>query len=387
VNKLQSSRCFSCFVFCSVVLVFFLGSVTTGSTSLPVRGVPLAETPPLLEGTELTKEEILFGRRGKVGGFAVDPDRYRITRSEDSSAIQISYDKRPGPSFVGSYMLIMANLSQYETLSFRVKGKKGGETFEIGLNDIISNRREDAVFVGSLYRYLPNGMTTEWQEVIIPLHHFYGIDLLRVHSLVLFFNEQGKGTFWVDDIRFGTVPYREMEKRIAEKGYLLLDTFDHSKLNLLGKKASTFKKLPSRSAFSLYEETFVGETGRSLRIDYTRASTGFCGYYTLLNEIDGEYYDLSGFDSVSFWVKGAKGGEDFELRLADRDWLVIGGSLEAGSINEYLEAGVTQEWQRVTIPLKAFGKLDLTQMGSFIINFHRKGEGVIFIDDLKFHLR
>ena len=135
------------------------------------------------------------------------------------------------------------------------------------------------------------------------------------------------------------------------------------------------------------DETFVGDTGRSLRLDFSKKGTGWCGYFTLLNQVDGEYFDLSRYKSVSFWVKGARGGEIFELGMADKNWLNIGDSLKAGSIVRYLPSGVTTEWQKVTIPLEDFGQLDFTLMGSFAINFYKKGQGTLFVDDLKFHLK
>jgi hypothetical protein len=86
-------------------------------------------------------------------------------------------------------------------------------------------------------------------------------------------------------------------------------------------------------------------------------------------------------------VKGKKGGENFTIGLADKSWVIIGDSLKAGTVNQYLNNGVTTEWQEVVIPLCDFGLLDLTEMGSFVIDFHRKQKGTIWIDDLKFLLK
>ncbi len=124
-----------------------------------------------------------------------------------------------------------------------------------------------------------------------------------------------------------------------------------------------------------------------MRLDYEKEGTGWCGYYTLLNQIDGEWFDLSDFDKVSFMVKGKKGGEMFELGMADKNWVIIGDSLKAGDIDKYLKGGVTTEWQEVVIPLSDFGLLDLKEMGSFVINFNRKQKSTIWIDDLKFILK
>ena len=68
----------------------------------------------------------------------------------------VRYRKIPGPSFCGVYVLVVGNLSEYATMSFWVKGARGGETFELGMNDVVSNKREDAVIVGSIHRNVPS---------------------------------------------------------------------------------------------------------------------------------------------------------------------------------------------------------------------------------------
>ena len=230
-------------------------------------------------------------------------------------------------------------------------------------------------------------MTTEWQKVIIPLKDWFGPNLSQVYSFVFNFNEEGRGVFWIDEIIFHTEEMVDRDAEIEKQGYLLLDNFDHNDLNLLGRKTNTYKKLPSVCQFSRVLEERWGEKGRSLQLTYCKEGTGWCGYYTLLNQIDGEYFDLSWYDKVSFRVKGAKGKETFEIGMADRNWLTIGDSVKAGPIEKYLPAGVTTEWQEVVVPLEDFGLLDFSQMGSLVINFYKKQEGILYVDDLKFHLR
>jgi len=356
------------------------------------EAVALTNVPPLPEGTHLSQGEIKFGGRGRVGGYALAPSRYGVYEdakvrrpgSKSQGAIFFRYRKMPDPSFCGGYILVLGNLSEYATMTFWIKGAKGGETFELGLNDTISNRREDAVLSGSIYRYLPQGVTTEWQQVKVPLEDFFGSDLSRIYSIVFNFNEEGEGAFWIDDVEFHRQPLVDREAEILKKGELLLDNFDHSNLNLLGRKANAYKRLPSVCKFSRVESPRMGDHGRSLKLDFDKRPTGWCGYYTLLNQIDGAYYDLSPYKEVRFWVRGARGGENFEIGMADRSWLTIGDSVKAGEIGKYLPKGVTTDWQEVVIPLKDFGKLDWTQMGSFVINFHKPGAGTIFLDDLRF---
>ena len=351
----------------------------------------LKDVPPLPEGTMLFEGESRFAQRGRVGGYAMKPSKYgvfsdgRVHREgSPEDAIYFRYRKMPAPSFCGGYVVIVGDLSRYATMTFWVKGAKGGETFELGMNDTISNKREDAVVVGSIHRYLPGGITTQWQQVKVPLEDFFGSDLSRVYTVVFNFNEDGDGVFWVDGLSFDTKVLVDRETDIEQNGELLLDDFDHSDVNLLGRKTNAYKRLPSGCDVSRVLEPRVGDRGRSLRLDFDKRTTGWCGYYTLLNQIDGAYFDLSGYKSVRFWVRGAHGGETFEVGMADRSWLTIGDSVKAGAIEKYLPGGVTTEWQEVVIPLSDFGKLDWTQMGSFVYNFYRPCKGTIFFDDVRF---
>ncbi len=364
------------------------------------ESVPVEEAPPLSAEVHLTATEKSFGARGRIGTFVLPPSRVGIfedveTRyavpgggAADSGdhAIKIMYDKRPGQTFCGAYLMIAGDLSAYKTLTFMVKGAQGGESFEIGLNDVVANRREDAVLAGSVYRFLKGGVTTEWQEVRVSLSDFYGVRLDQVMSVAWLFSEEGSGAFWIDRVRLHTEGLVDRQAEVRQQGYLLLDDFDHSDLNLLGRRTNTYKRLPSVCAAKRVTEGAYGASGRSLQLTYHKESSGWCGYYSLLNVVDGPFYDLSPFVSVSFRVRGAKGGESFEIGMADENWMIIGDSLKAGPVEKYLPGGVTTEWQRVEIPLRDFGALNLTRMGSIVFNCYRKGDGEVFIDQLTFHL-
>ena len=367
-------------------------------------GVLLKDVPPMPEGTQLFDSEAKFARRGKCGGYAMKPSKYglypdaRVHIEESQEGTWIRYRKQKDPSFCGAYVIVLGDLSRFATMTFWIKGAKGGETFELGLNDTISNKREDAVISGSIHRYLAHGVTTEWQQVVVPLEDFFGADLTRVYSIVFNFNEQGEGAFWIDGLKFHTEQMADREAQITQSGELMLDNFDHSNLNLLGRKANAYKRLPSVCEFSRVISKPVPKTSvpgtrsvpgtlvsnRSLRLDYDKQAVGWCGYYTLLNQIDGEFFDLTPYKELRFWVRGAQGGEAFEVGMADRSWLTIGDSVKAGTEEKFLAHGVTTEWQEVVIPLSDFGKLDWSQMGSFVINFYKQQKGALFVDNLRF---
>ena len=368
----------------------------------------LNDLPGLPKDTKLFASEQAFGYRGKIGAFVIPPSRIGTyfdktvyydggdlpglppgACAPDLQSMKVQYVKPDKKSFCGAYMILLADMSTYKTLTFLVKGERGGESFEIGINDVISNKREDAVYIDSVNRYLEHGVTKEWQVVKIPLVDFYGPDISKSYSLIFAINDISEGTLWIDQIRFhkDDLATRERADFIKQKGYLMLDDFNSSDLNLLGRKTNAYKKLPSVCIFERDDRIRYGDSGKSLRIDYKKESTGWCGYYTMLNQIDGEYYDLRPYKAVSFMIKGAKGGERFEVGMADKNWVIIGDSLKAGSVTKYLPKGVTAEWQEVIIPLEDFGLLDFSEMGSFVMNFNEKEEGTVYIDNLKFYLK
>jgi len=392
-------------------LLFLLFPMTydlSAMTSFADESASLNDLPALPPDTYLFTSEKQFGHRGKIGGFVLPPcmvgtyfDKKVYYQGEpipgfngtliapDDQSMKIMYRKVEGKEFCGAYIIFLADLSEYKTMTFLIKGEEGGETFEIGMNDTISNKREDAVYIGATNRYLLNGVTADWQLVKIPLSDFFGPDISRVYSVIFHFNDAGKGVFWIDEIKFfkEDLVSKERADEINKAGYFLLDNFDSSDLNLLGRKTNSYKKLPSVCKFKRVTGEHIGPTGRSLELDYYKESTGWCGYYTLLNQIDGAYYDLKPYEAVSFMIKGKKGGERFEIGMADKNWVIIGDSLKAGSIDKYLPGGVSTEWQEVIIPLEDFGLLDFSEMGSFVINFNEKEEGTVYIDNLKFYLK
>ncbi len=375
----------------------------------PAGGVPLAKIPRLSDEEASTHERaLLWGNRGQIGAYVSPPGKIkadtdyevvyppknpdgdetpqagRSGNDHESMRVTYAWPGRSG-SFCGAYLLLLADLSEFKTLTFRVRGAAGGEAFEIAMHDLIANRREDAVCVGSIYRYLPGGVTQRWQEVRIPLDDFYGVDRSQGYGLIFGINEPGEGLFWIDDVRFHTKNLVDRDVQVRGMGHLLLDDFDHSDMNLLGRRALGFQQLPS-SCTATRVEGGEGRAGRVLKLTYEKLASGWCGYYTMLNQVDGEHYDLSGFESVSFDVRGENGGETFELGMADENWVRIGDTLRAGPVDQFLPAGVTPRWQTVTVPLAAFGTLDLTRMGTFSIIFRQTGRGVVYLDNLRFNL-
>lgn len=94
----------------------------------------------------------------------------------------------------------------YSHLSFWVRGKHGGENFRIKLADDAWDARRDGLDVGPASRYLPGGITREWQEVLIPFQAFSSLDRKAMASLTFDFHAPGETTIFVDDIGFKRDP-------------------------------------------------------------------------------------------------------------------------------------------------------------------------------------
>ena len=94
--------------------------------------------------------------------------------------------------------------------------------------------------------------------------------------------------------------------------------------------------------------------------------------------------NLSGYGAVTFWIKGAAGGETAAFGLKDTLW-----SEQKLPIEAFLPHGITTSWQRVTIPLDAWASMsNWHEMDNLTFSFHwRYGppfRGTVSIADLSF---
>lgn len=106
------------------------------------------------------------------------------------------------------------------------------------------------------------------------------------------------------------------------------------------------------------------------------------------------FHDISTASNLTFWVKGAAGGEQFRVAL-NSGW--AGSSYPTDQTNQLLVSGVTGSWQQVVMPLSGFtydfqysenpGPIDLAHLTGvrFVIESGEPtGEGTVYIDDISF---
>jgi hypothetical protein len=174
---------------------------------------------------------------------------------------------------------------------------------------------------------------------------------------------------------------------------LIIDSYDRQS-NLLGGKRSSYEREPSHATGESSSSQFYGEKGKSLAIQFDKKGTGgpygkggWCGYYTELKN-ESTFFDASQYKAISFYVKGAKGGENFMVGVSDEHWYELGDTVKSAEIGSYVPAGkITTQWQKATIPLHEFAA-DRSRLASIAFCFETvcfpdgAGRGALYIDEL-----
>ena len=171
----------------------------------------------------------------------------------------------------------------------------------------------------------------------------------------------------------------------APQQTLLLDNFEKYPFNLIGgiTDASSESGSSNRALIQLIKgkEAFGG-SGNTLEFSYNViARSMFVFYFSLLDSLD-----LSNYEYLSFWIKGSRGREFFQVKLSNYS------ESSAISVWEYSEI-LTKEWQKVVIPLDAFWNLQSRSAMKELVfemvheqcsqNYAQK-RGTIYIDDILF---
>jgi len=164
---------------------------------------------------------------------------------------------------------------------------------------------------------------------------------------------------------------------------LPVDDFnDGAKPNLLGGDMGVFTSEDGSACMSKYIDSssmVLGGWGYSMQLDYDILyGNSFAGYWTALNNAD-----LSAYNALEFWIRGASGGERFTFYLKD-----YYGNESKLDIASYLPGGVTTSWQKATVPLSNFNQIvSWNEMDSFVIIFEgaiNSGSGTIYLDNVSF---
>lgn len=94
----------------------------------------------------------------------------------------------------------------YPYLTFWIKGQKPGGNMDIKIVDAQGELKEDTLATRPLHAYLPQGITTLWQKVIVPLSDFPETDPSSLARLVLIFPIPGDFQIYLGDVALESTP-------------------------------------------------------------------------------------------------------------------------------------------------------------------------------------
>jgi len=164
---------------------------------------------------------------------------------------------------------------------------------------------------------------------------------------------------------------------------LVVDDFSSgSKPNKMGGDFGSWNKDPDDQTqscnMSFDSSVKHGNGGYSLRLDYDVESPNpaYNGFWMKLNNLDASKYK-----NLVFYVKG-----DPEKNFSPQFKIELKNKTETGS---YIVTGVTDGWQKITIPLKKVAGLnDLSSLTELVIVFDdvncTEKTGAINVDDVYF---
>ncbi len=162
------------------------------------------------------------------GTWAKRPAWSIITKSEEHRMGDTGYGLRLEWKNLGGWcgwytLLDGLDVTDYNALTFWIKGEEGGERFDIGLADMqMQNLDISAKYVGAVSFFLDNGVTKEWQKVKIPLSRLGAdVDLSALGSLVFWCRYSSAGdssVVYIDDLMIENDPdVRKIEEYNAPR--------------------------------------------------------------------------------------------------------------------------------------------------------------------------
>ena len=249
----------------------------------------------------------------------------------------------------------------YTHLILRVRGEVGGEDFHIQLQELGGNTT-----TGNATYFIEN-ITTDWQEIAIPIRYFKGdgtpenpgIDLTKVQAVAFTFYDRPSGTVYVDDIRFAG-------------GFI--DNF--------GDSLSGENKLRNATGIGGTGITENADEDGAHKISWNYTEPGDKPYWYTNTEFSSPYAGFNPiyYNYLYFRIKGPTGGEKFKI-----DYHAPSAFVSVNS-KDYFE--ITTDWQDVYIPLKSFTDQNVTrnQLDGIAFRFGESGDtqaGTIYIDDIE----
>lgn len=169
---------------------------------------------------------------------------------------------------------------------------------------------------------------------------------------------------------------RETPERLLPGGTFLIADFASGNRNRLGGYFNVFQRAPSEATADLA----AGADGRrALRFRFTKQGAGFVGFWVHLFDFTSppearRYLDARPFTTLSFWVRGDRGGEQLLLKVADAAWERREDALPV------LDVPVDTVWRQVIVPLdRVPAGIDRSALASFSFEARSPGRGMVYL--------
>ena len=174
---------------------------------------------------------------------------------------------------------------------------------------------------------------------------------------------------------------------------LLIDNFEQELVNSLGGKMDICTSNASITPFYESDSSITfGRSGKSLGLSYNISVDE--SWAALWSKLKG--LDLTEYNYLSFWIKGQNGGETVKIELHNKEEWYNYNATNTNTcaqiyVSEYLDGGITQDWQKVVIPLDTFLPLyQMTNIVEIVFSFEEYAstengspkKGTVYIDDL-----
>lgn len=171
-----------------------------------------------------------------------------------------------------------------------------------------------------------------------------------------------------------------------EDGVFIVSDFQVGNRNRLGGYFNAFAASPSSASVALAR---TPDGRRGLRLRLALADEGFCGGWIHLFDYRvptdrRSYLDARGAATLSFWVRGAEGGEEVLLKIADAEWERREDALPVGRVAEFLPSRRVEEvWQQAVIPLDRLpSRIDPSRLASMVLEAAAMGDQDVYVSRL-----
>lgn len=291
-----------------------------------------------------------------------------IGMTYDGEKLRLDYNVAAESSYAGYVTsLEHADVRPHNQISFRIRGAAGGERVKIGLHDSLGNEPKRLIS-----QFLPGGITTAWQQVVMPLDVFTELaNLSDMTSLVIAFENgigSGQGTVYVDDIVF---------ERAMPGSPATIDNFnDMSGRNALDAGLATASGGGAGISIAYDTGQALGGVGAAWRLTFAGVTPS--GWALAESPLKG--FNATAYRTLALAIKGAAGGERPNIYLAD-----TAGQRAYVDIENYLN--LSTAWQQARIPVEDFAAqgINLAHLDKLQIVFEWDTmSGTVYVDDLKF---